>query len=93
MLYFSYKIRKGLNLMKIINKRKQNTIDFAKVPIGRTFIFLHTDEMGSSPYMRIHDVIDEEEDVLNANDLEDGYAVNVGADIPVSLCDAEVIIN
>lgn len=79
--------------MKIIDKREQNTITFANVPVGGTFISLYTDEMGSGPYMRIQDVIDEDERTLNAVDLEDGYVVNVGDDVPVILCGAEVIIN
>ena len=79
--------------MKIINKRKQNTTVFANVPIGKTFIFSYPDKMGSSPHMRVHDVTDEDKEVLNAVDLEEGYLINVGEAVPVTLCDAEVIIN
>lgn len=79
--------------MKTVDKRKQNTIVFANVPVGTAFIFLHTDEMGTAPYMRIQPVIDEDEDILNAVDLEDGYLVNVGDSVPVILCNAEIIIS
>lgn len=90
-LYLQNKERK-LNLMKIIDKREQNT-RFSDVPIGGTFTFLHTDEMGSGPYMRIYEVIDEEGLLLNAIDLEEGCPVNVGENVPVVLCNAQVIIN
>ena len=79
--------------MKITDKRKQNNIAFANVPIGKVFTFLHTDEMGSGPYMRINDIIDEYGDVLNAVDLEEGYVDNVGESVPVILCNAELIIS
>lgn len=79
--------------MKITDKRRQNTIAFTNVPVGRAFIFLHTDEMGSHPYLRTTSVIDEDGEVLNAVDIEDGYLVNVGESVPVILCNAEVIIS
>lgn len=79
--------------MKIVDKRKQNIVAFTNVPVGRAFIFLHTDEMGNSPYLRTTNVTDEDGEVLNAVDLEDGYLVNVGESVPVILCNAEVIIN
>lgn len=79
--------------MKIIDKRKQDSIAFANVPMGGTFTFLYTDERGDGPYIRINDVVDEYGLLLNAVDLEDGYAVNVEDNIPVILCDAEVVIN
>lgn len=79
--------------MKIVDKRKQNTVAFANVPAGRAFIFLHTDEMGTNPYMRICDVIDEDGYVFNAVELEDGHLDNVGDSVPVILCNAEIIIS
>ena len=79
--------------MKIVDKRKQNTVAFANVPVGRAFTFLYTDEMGVNPYMRIQPVVDEDGETLEAVDLEDGYLVSVGDSVPVILCDVEVIIN
>ena len=79
--------------MKITDKRKQNIVLFTSVPVGRAFIFLHTDEMGDGPYLRTTNVTDEDGEILNAVDLEDGYLVNVGESVPVILCNAEVIIN
>lgn len=79
--------------MKIIDKREQDSITFANVPIGETFTFLYTDEMGNGPYMRINDVVDEYGLLLNAVDLEEGYTVDVGDNVPVIPCSAEVIIS
>ena len=79
--------------MKIVDNRKRNTVAFANVAVARTFTFLHTDEMGNRPYMRINDVITEDGCILNAVNLEEGYLVNVTYSEAVVLCDAEVVVH
>ena len=79
--------------MKIVDNRKRNTVAFANVAVASAFAFLHTDERGGRPYMRINEIFDEDGRVFNAVNLETGYVTSVGGSEQIILCDAEVVVH
>ena len=77
--------------MKIVYE-KNPTFTFSEVSIGEVFFAEDVLEYGESPYMRISDVKDIDNDYYNAVDLQDGKLVYFNDDESIILCNATLKI-
>ena len=77
--------------MKIVYEEKP-TFKFSEVSIGEIFFAEDMEEYGESPYMRISDVKDIDDDYYNVVDLQDGKLVYFNDNEPIILCNATLKI-
>jgi hypothetical protein len=77
--------------MKIVYEHKP-TFKFSEVSIGEVFFAEDMEEYGESPYMRISDVKDIDNDYYNVVDLQDGKLVYFNDDELIILCNATLKI-
>lgn len=74
--------------MRFVDERKSNAIVFEKIDIGQVFFIEDTNKYGQEPYMRIFEIIDEDEYCLNAVNLLDAQTVFVEDGEKVIKCEA-----
>ena len=77
--------------MKIVYEEKP-TFKLSEVSIGEIFFAEDMEEYGESPYMRISDVKDIDDDYYNVVDLQDGKLVYFNDNEPIILCNATLKI-
>ena len=74
--------------MRIVDERKQKTNLFKEVQVGQVFYVEDEGIYGESPYMKITEITDTDDDYYNAVNLQVGSLTFLNDNEPVILCSA-----
>ena len=74
--------------MRIVDERKQKTNLFKEVQVGQVFYVEDEVDYGESPYMKITEIRDIDDDYHNAVNLQEGSLAYLNDNEPVILCSA-----
>lgn len=78
--------------MRFVDERSKITITFEKIKEGEVFFCENIGEYKNVPYIKIFNIIDEDDDIFNAVNLFDGQVVCIASDEEVIKCQECLIV-